>query len=260
MTGIHAENDGKTASLSRPRLAGYDDDPLMPTRALIFDFDGLILDTEVPQFTSWGEVFAEHGLALPESTWADIIGRPNNSFNFLAHLEQLAGREIERDTVRARRRARCDALIAAQPLLPGVEQYLNDARHLGLRLAVASSSPRSWVAGHLERFGLLPLFASVTCFEDTTAHKPDPAPYRAALAALGVAPHEAVAFEDAPHGIAAARAAGIFTVAVPNPITRGLDLSQAHLRIDSLAAMPLADLLARADRCPECGTPVATQT
>jgi HAD superfamily hydrolase (TIGR01509 family) len=131
--------------------------------------------------------------------------------------------------------------------LPGVVEYLREARGLGLKIGLASSSDRAWVHGHLGRLGLLHHFDTTTCVEDTGAHKPDPSPYLAVLETLSVAPSEAVAFEDSPHGIAAAKAAGMLCVAVPNSITRQLRLEQADYRLDSLALLPLSQLLSRLD-------------
>jgi beta-phosphoglucomutase-like phosphatase (HAD superfamily) len=101
------------------------------------------------------------------------------------------------------------------------------------------------VHGHLARLGLLEHFHVTRCFEDTDAHKPDPAPYLAVLDHLGVPAHEAVAFEDSPNGVTSAKAAGIFCVAVPNPVTRLLSLDHADHRMESLADERLAAVLSR---------------
>ncbi len=219
----------------------------MPFRALVFDFDGLILDTETTDFESWREVFAVHGCTLDLDAWADCIGRPAGCFDPYAHLERLSGKRIDRDGIREQRRDRLRALNLRQPIRPGVREYLEDARRMGLKVGLASSSDRAWVHGHLERLGLLHFFAATKCVEDTGAHKPDPAPYLAVLAELGLAAGEAVAFEDSPHGIAAAKAAGMLCVAVPNPITRQLRLDQADFRLESLASLSLPELLLRLD-------------
>jgi HAD superfamily hydrolase (TIGR01509 family) len=215
----------------------------MSVRALIFDFDGLILDTESTEYEAIREVFAAHGCDLSFALWADVIGRPRGYFDFYAHLEQVSGAVIDRELVRSRRRARVRELNLSQPLRPGVLDYLRQGREMSLKMGVASSSDRSWVCGHLDRLGLLEQFDAVKCFEDTGSHKPDPAPYRAVLDALEVAPGEAVAFEDSPNGVASAKAAGLFCVAVPNPVTRRLCLDQADICIESLAALPLEKLL-----------------
>jgi len=120
-----------------------------------------------------------------------------------------------------------------------VLDYLAAAKRRGLKLGVASSSPRDWVEGYLAQHGLADLFDCVKCSDDVPAVKPDPALYRAALDALGVASHAAVALEDSLNGLAAAKAAGLFCVVVPNRLMQGHHFAQADLRLDSLAHMPL---------------------
>ncbi len=213
------------------------------TRLLVFDFDGLILDTEAPAFEAWCEIYAEHGCTLDPGLWAANIGT-DDTFDPCRHLETLLERPIDAAAVRARRAARVAELIARQEALPGVRDYVDTARRLGLGLAVASSSDRAWVCGHLERLGLLAHFDVVRTSDDVARVKPDPALYRAALDAAGVAATEAVAFEDSPNGIRAAKAAGLPCVAVPNGVTAALDFTAADLHLPSLAALPLPVLLA----------------
>jgi HAD superfamily hydrolase (TIGR01509 family) len=122
-------------------------------------------------------------------------------------------------------------------------EYLESARRLGLRLAVASSSPRSWVAGHLERLRLIDHFEALACGDEVPRTKPDPAVYQAALAALGLGPQEVIALEDSPNGSLAASRAGIFCVAVPHELTRSGSFA-AELQVDSLTEMSLEELLA----------------
>jgi HAD superfamily hydrolase (TIGR01509 family) len=220
-------------------------------RALIFDFDGLILDTEVTIFQAWCELYRERGCELPLERWALALGRGADGrehFDPCVYLEELIGAPCDRGEVERWAERRHHDLLAAQAPRPGVVAYLDAARALGLDLAVASSSSRGWVAGHLERLGLLDRFGLLRCGGDTARHKPFPDLYLAALEGLGLRPDEALAFEDSPNGVRAARAAGIFCVAVPNPVTAQLDLSHADLRLTSFDALPLADLLARVGR------------
>lgn len=219
----------------------------MPILALVFDFDGLILDTETTDFQSWQEVYRVHGCELQLEEWADCVGRPAGHFDPFEHLARLSGVRIERDRIRAQRSARMRELNLLQPVLPGVRDHLRVAREFGLKVGLASSSDRAWVTGHLGRLGLLDYFDAIKCVEDTGAHKPDPAPYLAVLDALGIPPTGAVAFEDSPHGVAAAKAAGMLCVAVPNSVTRRLGLDRADLVLDSLASLPLPALLSRLD-------------
>ena len=172
-------------------------------RALVFDFDGLILDTEGPEFQSWIEIFQAHGVQLDFNVWAETIGTAS-TFNAYDELERLVGRSLARDVIRTRRRQRNQELIEAEAVRPGVLDYVAAARAFGLGLAVASSSPRSWVGGHLERLGIIGHFDHLRCADDVRQVKPDPELYLAAVEALGVAATEAIALEDSPNGILAA--------------------------------------------------------
>jgi HAD superfamily hydrolase (TIGR01509 family) len=211
-------------------------------RALIFDFDGLILDTEGPEFQSWQETYQTHGHMLSFDLWATCIGT-TGGFDPYTHLEEQLGRALDRDALRTQHRQRCTELLQAQAILPGITEYIAEAQRLGLRLGVASSSTRAWVVGHLSRYGLETHFTCIKCSDDVPRTKPDPALYLAALDALGIRPDEAIALEDSPNGITAAKRAGLFCVAVPNPLTRQLPLDHADLQIPSLADLPLARLL-----------------
>jgi HAD superfamily hydrolase (TIGR01509 family) len=211
-------------------------------RGLIFDFDGLILDTEGPVYQAWLELYTEFGCKLPMSEWGDIIGTADH-FDPLSRLEERAGRGLDRSTLTTRHRQRETELIAAQQLSPGVEDYIAAAKALGLHLAIASSSDRNWVVGHLSQRRLLDYFDVVHCREDVPLAKPDPALYHLALESLGLLPDQAIVLEDSSHGVTAAKQAGIFTVAVPNPLTQQLPLDHADLRLESLADLPLRDLI-----------------
>ncbi len=216
-------------------------------KALVFDFDGVIIDSESPELQVWQEVFAEHGRQLGLDLWADLVGRPRTHFDLYSYFQQHINPAIDIDALRHERRARVIALTEAQPVLPGVRDYLRGATATGLKIGLASSSSGDHVRGHLARLDLLGYFHATKCFEDTETHKPEPGPYRAVLDALGVAADEAVAFEDSPNGVISAQAAGIFCVAVPNPVTCRLPLAHADHRLESLADEPLERILARAN-------------
>jgi HAD superfamily hydrolase (TIGR01509 family) len=217
-------------------------------RGLIFDFDGLILETEGPVYQSWVELFQEFGAELPFEVWANIIGTSHTEhFDPLSFLENIIGRKLDHDTLAPRRFAREIQLAHAQPVLPGIVEALNKAREMGLKLGIASSSDRAWVMGHLTRLGLAKFFDVVHTSEDVECTKPDPALYILALSTLGLKPEEAIVFEDSPNGVTAAKSAGIFVVAIPNPLTRQLSLDHASLRLDTLADLSLDEIISRAD-------------
>jgi beta-phosphoglucomutase-like phosphatase (HAD superfamily) len=124
-------------------------------------------------------------------------------------------------------------------------EYLESAHRLGLHIGLASSSPWEWVSGHLTRLGLIDYFEHITTRGQTARLKPHPDPYLALLSAFGLAPNEAIVLEDSAPGVAAGRSAGIFTVAVPNSLTRRLPLDHASLILNSLAELPLEQLIQR---------------
>jgi HAD superfamily hydrolase (TIGR01509 family) len=205
-------------------------------QAIIFDFDGLILDTEYPYYDSWREVYASYGftLALPE--WAALIGKGAAVLASTPYedIESKVGRTLDHDAIRTERRAAFDRLMARETVLPGVEALIADAKRHDLLLAVASSSPRDWVSDYLDRLGLGPYFQAIYCGDEVGRTKPAPDLYHAALRSLGVGAEVAVALEDSANGIAAAKAAGLLCIAVPNRITVATDLSHADIQVASL--------------------------
>jgi HAD superfamily hydrolase (TIGR01509 family) len=210
-------------------------------RAFLFDFDGLLLDTELASRAGWELLYREHGHELPTDLWATVVGTTHAPFDPMAHLEELVGEPLEREALNERRYAHEIALIEAEELRPGIAEYLAAARRHGLRRAIVSSSSREWIDMHLERLEeAVGWDAICTADRDPARAKPSPTLYLEALEALDVAAREAVAFEDSPNGVLAAKAAGIFCVAVPNEVTRdlGLDEAGADLVLDSLADLP----------------------
>ncbi|MBN2472044.1 MAG: HAD family hydrolase [Anaerolineae bacterium] len=216
-------------------------------QALIFDFDGLIMDTETPVLQSWQALYADYGQELPVSEWLKCIGAEYgpDTFDPFAYLEARVDGPLDWEALQARRRARELEIVAGLAPLPGVTALLDDAQAHGIRLAIGSSSPHKWVDAHLARLGLLDRFEVVICADDVAQVKPAPDLFLKAAGALDVPVSGAVVLEDSPHGIQAARTAGIFSVAVPNDLTHRLDFSQANMRVQSLAELSV-DLLNRA--------------
>lgn len=215
----------------------------MPTRALVFDFDGTLADTESAVLQAWQEVFREHGTELPMDAWYAVIGTQHTTPAMFALLAEHAP-DIDPEAMRPHTRARVVKLLETLGPREGVRSYLETAKDHGLKLAVASSSSGAWVNPHLERLGLDRYFDAVLT-GDLHQAKPDPDLYLAALAALGTAPTDTIAFEDTPHGVTAAKAAGLTCVAVPNAITESLDFGQADVVLPSFTAKPLEALLSR---------------
>jgi HAD superfamily hydrolase (TIGR01509 family) len=215
-------------------------------KALIFDFDGLILDTETPDYQVWQSIYREHGFELPHEEWGKIVGGWGiSTFDAAAHLSLLSQGQLDSVSLRDRHRSESHTLIHAQPILPGVIDIIHEAKRLGLKLAIASSSPHSWVEPHAKRLGILDYFDKVIGEDDVGFHrtKPNPDLFLLALEQLQVQKNEAIVFEDSPHGVRAARSAGIFVVAVPNPVTALLSLENANLTLTSLTDLSLPELL-----------------
>lgn len=212
-------------------------------RAIVFDFDGLILETERPQYEAWRDVYASFGQALPEQAWLEVMGKPVKIDLFPRRLAAELGRELDIDAVIGQYREVVAERLDKQPIQPGVLDVIRGAQASGIRLAVASGSTRRWVDGHLQRLGLFEYFQHTVCCEDTDRHKPDPDPYLRACALLGVEPAAALALEDSALGIAAAKVAGMSAVAVPTTMTGYQAFGHADLVLGSLDEMTFGEIL-----------------
>jgi HAD superfamily hydrolase (TIGR01509 family) len=216
-------------------------------RAIVFDFDGLILDTEEPVYRSWLEVYEAHGEDLPFERWVQIVGSTTAGFHPQHHLEERLGRPLPQEVL-DRRVGRRTEMVLAQEVLPGVVRRLEEARAMGLKIGLASSSTSDWVEGHLGRLGILQMFDCLRCRDQVANAKPEPDLYLAVIECLGVSATEAIAIEDSPNGILAAKRAGLLCIAIPNSITANLDLGQADMVLGSLAEVTLDDLLRKLSR------------
>jgi len=216
-------------------------------RALIFDFDGLLLETEGALFESWRELYAMHGIPLSLEEWASTIGTAGG-VEPMEELERRCGRRLDREWLHAVRRTRRDELLDSLEPCDGVIEVTKQALDLGLAMAVASSSPPEWVDTHLRRLGLRDLFGHLSCFEGTGAAKPSPDLYLGALGMLGAVPEEVIAFEDSHNGLLAAKAACLRCVVVPSPMTMHMDFQTADMVLARLGDPPLAELISALER------------
>lgn len=219
------------------------DDDLPGVRALLLDFDGTMLETESSSYGSWRELLADHGYELTPETWSAAVGTIGG-VDPLALLEEHLGTTVDRDALEARANRRHFEMLEQELLRPGIEELIDEAHDRGLRVAIVTSASQRWVRGHLSRLGLYDDLEYVIAADgDPHRAKPDPLLYCEAAERLGVEPAEAVAIEDSPNGVTAAKRAGMQVVAFPNPVTEAMDLGEADAIAPDLDGLGLDGLL-----------------
>jgi HAD superfamily hydrolase (TIGR01509 family) len=210
-------------------------------RALIFDFDGLILDTESALIRSDADIHDAHGVPFDHPRFLRAVGHADFTFDPWADFAADHNRVALESERQHTKKGRLELLAP----LPGVIALLDEARATALPVAVASNSEHTWVEPHLARLGLLDRFAFIACREDVRAPKPEPDLYKLVLENLGLRGHEAVAFEDSHAGSLAAKRAHLWCVAAPGPSTAHHDFAHTDLRVTTLADVTLATLRTR---------------
>jgi len=210
-------------------------------RALVFDFDGLICDTETALIDAYAAIHARHGVAFDRELFLRSVGHADYAFDPWHAFEKRA----DRAALELERRTRNRELDGALPVLPGVLELLTAGETAGAKLGIASNSPHEHVERHLHRLGLLSRFTVVGCREDVASPKPEPDLYRHVVNELGVSPHEAVSLEDSRTGSLAAKRAHLWSVAVPNSSTAHHDFSHVDWKVASLLECPWHALQAR---------------
>lgn len=211
----------------------------MNIRGAIFDCDGLLADTETPDFEAWRAIYADHGLTLDLADWAQNVGvaKGHDIRDWHAPLAAVAGTGYDREAVYARQRTHYHSAVEAVRPLPGVVALLDALQSENIPCAIASNSQRVWVDRVLDITGLTARFSVIATADEVASPKPAPDVYLLAAKRLGVLPESCVAFEDSPRGLAAAHAAGMLSVAVPTALTRHLDFPQAHHLVESLESL-----------------------
>ncbi|MCK5862182.1 MAG: HAD-IA family hydrolase, partial [Candidatus Hydrogenedentes bacterium] len=196
-------------------------------------------------FKSWQHTYRAHGCELPLELWAANVGGYNyDVFDPLDWLEKEYGAPIDKESVNAARRVCYLLQVNQQNAICGAREAIAAVKATGVKLAVVSSSSRNWVPVHLKRLGLYDFFDVIVCGDEVENVKPDPALYKLALDRLGIKAAHAFAVEDSPKGIAAARAASLYCVAVPNPVTRASRLTGYNKMLDSLEEYPFNTIIA----------------
>ncbi|MEO7932418.1 MAG: HAD-IA family hydrolase [Chthoniobacterales bacterium] len=210
-------------------------------KALIFDYDGLVVDSEYPEYLSWKEVYAGYNVELTEQVWTSAVGSVN-AFDPKSTLERSTGLAFDWVEINLERRRKLTERQLRQTILPGVRELMERGRAEGWRIGVASNSTFIWVDEGLKRLGLRDYVEALRTVDQVTSPKPHPEVYLRVLADLGATAGESLAFEDSQPGITAAKAAGLTVIAVPSALTRHQDLSLADRQVGSLAEfeLPLA--------------------
>jgi HAD superfamily hydrolase (TIGR01509 family) len=208
--------------------------PGMEFAAVLFDFDGVLVDTEWAIYQSWQRVFDDHGHDLPLAIYTRCIGSDFASWSPKTHLEELTGLGFDWHDLDARRQQEIMRDLAHAGPMPGVVATLEKLTAAGMPKAVVSSSSHHWVDGWLGKLGLAGHFQTVVCRGDAPRIKPAPDLYLEAARRLGIAPAACLVIEDSLNGLTSAQAAGMAAWVVPNRVTAGLDFSAAGRVFGSL--------------------------
>ena len=216
------------------------DSNLQHTFAVIFDFDGVILDSETPEFEAHRQIFASHGLDLTSEEWCTCVGLWQ-AINWFDVLTRRGETTHSRETFLAEKR-RIAREVLRMESLPGIRTLLDELRARGIPLAVASTSPARWVLPAADALGIRQYFHEIVTGDDVEHRKPAPDVYLLAAARLGVSPTRCIAIEDTRPGLLAAKAAGMRVIVIPHWLTKTHDLSEGDLRVDSAVELDVGRL------------------
>lgn len=216
-------------------------------KAVIFDFDGLILDTETAWYEAYKKVlWEEYQFDLPLEEFVRCVGSSDKVL--ISYLKQAIGAPLDLEKIQELTSIIHTEEVRNLEARPGVADYLEKAKEMDLAIALATSSSRNWVEHHLSKLQLLPYFDDLITKDDVEQVKPAPDLFLKTLEVLNITPEEAVVFEDSLNGLIAAREVGIPTVIIPNPVTAGLLFENYQLKLSSMEDMTLTDVLASVSR------------
>ena len=209
-----------------------------PPHALLFDFDGLIVDTEWPIYQAWLQTFQDYSHPLPLEVFNQCIGTDFETWSPKTHLENLTGASIDWPSLDDIRQASIEKNLEGAQAMTGIPMAVKWGKESGFSMGVVSSSSHRWVDGWLRKIGLLDYFDLTVCRDDAPRIKPAPDLYLEAAQRLGVDPASCLVIEDSVNGIKAAKAAGMANVAIPNRVTSCCDFSLADHVITSAQELP----------------------
>ncbi|MHA0857810.1 HAD family hydrolase [Paenibacillus sp. CMAA1364] len=214
-------------------------------KAIIFDFDGTIIDTETPWYVAFQEVYKEYGVELSLELYSQCVGTYSEDYDPYAYLITETNQAIDLETLMEIIKVRHTKLMEQENMRPGVMEYLNAAKDAGLRIGLASSSPREWVEAYLTQLNIRDYFECIRTADDVQHVKPDPELYLQTLACLQVQPDEAIAIEDSLHGAMAAASAGMHCVVTPNEVTSFMQFDPVFHRAEQLSDLDFKELIHR---------------
>lgn len=210
-------------------------------KAVVFDFDGLIIDTEFALYEAFRKMLQLDANEFPIADYASYIGTDSKAlYDFI--LEKTNGK-ITLEEVIEKSSLLHKENLKSPVTRDGVEDYLKEAKNVGLKIGLASSSDRKWVTFFLKELNLLEYFDIIQTRDDVETVKPDPSLYQNVINFLGIEPSEAIAFEDSANGSKAAIAAGLKCVIVPNKITETLPFENVHLRLASMKDKEFSEVI-----------------
>ena len=211
-------------------------------KALIFDFDGLIVDTETVIYESWAEIYERNDQILELNTYKNCVGSNFEHFHPGIELEKRLGKKFNWAIIDAEREELIRQRLEQKEERTGLRYFIENAKEKGLELAIASSSSRNWVLGWIEKLELSYYFSAFVNRDDVEKIKPDPELFLTAAKSLGIHPSEALIFEDSENGLKAATAAGIPCAIITNSITAGGNFSEAIIVAESFTDQRLKKL------------------
>lgn len=213
-------------------------------KAAIFDFDGLLIDTETVWFYAFKEVLQEdYGLDLSLEQFAKVIGTHDAVLD--AWIQENAKTLVDLDIMKRKARERFEEKMGSPVLRDGVQEYLDACQSLGLKIALASSSKREWIDRFTKQLEIDGFFDVINTRDNVANVKPDPELYLKTINDLAITPEEAIVFEDSLNGFTAAKTAGLKCVVVTNPVTAHLPFSGYELLLQSMAETRLEDIVKR---------------
>lgn len=223
-------------------------------KAIIFDFDGTILDTETPECQSWQIIYKDYGLVFPVEHFFEAVGRGYDKEVFEpAHFlhNKLSG-SVPHETLQEQHRTQFNILLAILDCRPGIREWIEYCSAKAVPCAIASSSPRSWIDRNASRLGILNAFTAIATKDDVGPGRTKPAPdlFLHACYDLGIEPAEALVIEDSKNGAIAASLAGCDCIVCPNPMTKMMAFPPQALIVDSLEDIEPWQVFAHFQRIP----------